>query len=285
LAKIKLILVLFIILLSDLCVTIPARSLDVGMAKCNQPLDRSGIYNTRPLLKATLASSLEGYDLKFADRFGEHLLKLKRNLIVDSARTLGSDGGEWQLISYKAQPSPVKIQPNGRFRIEMWVSTRSMCLFDGNLQFLGDTKAKLFNMNKSGSSSIISQKNTYSNKACESTLSKVRNQIEESKSNVVNIDRYEHRYTDYPSNRHLAYSFWLTGSGVSNIINSPVFLTALSTDIFSNCNTVGIVKFGFYQSENVVTYGFMKNGSVKKFKCIDANRNRQTDPWGYVSCV
>jgi hypothetical protein len=73
----------------------------------------------------------------------ESLLELNNQLVVQSARTLGQQGGEWwsQIASYR---TPVKVQPTGAFSINMMVSSRSVCDFSGTLQFVGNTQAQLF---------------------------------------------------------------------------------------------------------------------------------------------
>jgi hypothetical protein len=169
--------------------------------------------------------------------------------------------------------SPAQIAPDGSFLLILPHTPRRVCTYKGKLEV------------ENGSKEILFSKNSFQNNSCENAITKARVKIEGSNTRIVNLDKRKHYYTDFPSGRNMEYSFWLVGPGISNLINSDVLLTSLSSDIISNCRTIGIVIFGLYQSESVVTYGLMKNGMVQKFKCVDAVRNRPIVLWGYESCV
>lgn len=118
----------------------------VGTAEC------SGIRvgspaSTRPIQKATLEPREGGYTLKFTEIYQdgqqrESQLELNNQLQVQSARTLGAQGGEWKSVVFRG--TPVKIQPTGAFSVSMMVTTRSTCTFSGTLQFAGNAQAQLF---------------------------------------------------------------------------------------------------------------------------------------------
>lgn len=170
--------------------------------------------------------------------------------------------------------SPALISSDGSFILILPHTPRRGCTYKGKLVFENGSKEQLFR-----------QSSSPSNGSCQDSIIKSKIKIESANTRIINLDKRKHNYNSYPNGRYMSYSFWIIGPGLSNLISSPRLLSSLSADIISNCNNVGIVSFGLYQSENGVTYGLMKNGAVQKFKCLDADRNRQTDPWGYVSCV
>jgi CHAT domain-containing protein len=112
----------------------------VGQVLCSGIIADS-LSSGRPMKKATLESTAQGFNLRIIELGTEHLLELDNNLVVQSAST---DGGYWNLVAYNDSKEPVKINQDGSFNIGMMVSTRSVCNFSGKLEFLGDAKSKLF---------------------------------------------------------------------------------------------------------------------------------------------
>ncbi|MBD2504085.1 CHAT domain-containing protein [Anabaena azotica] len=112
----------------------------VGQVSCSGII-ADPLSSGRAIKKATLESTAQGFNLRIVELGTEHLLELDNNLVVQAAST---DGGSWNLVAYNASKEPVKINQDGSFSIGMMVSTRSVCNFSGKLEFLGDTKSKLF---------------------------------------------------------------------------------------------------------------------------------------------
>ncbi|MBE9234384.1 CHAT domain-containing protein [Cuspidothrix issatschenkoi LEGE 03284] len=112
----------------------------VGQVSCSGIIGDS-LSSGRPMKKATLESTDQGFNLRIIELGAEHLLELDNNLVVQAAST---DGGDWNLVAYNSAKEPVKINQDGSFNIWMMVSTRSVCGFSGKLEFLGDAKSKLF---------------------------------------------------------------------------------------------------------------------------------------------
>ncbi|MBD2135859.1 CHAT domain-containing protein [Sphaerospermopsis sp. FACHB-1094] len=112
----------------------------VGQVLCSGIIADS-LSSGRPMKKATLESTAQGFNLRIIELGAEHLLELDNNLVVQSAST---DGGYWNLVAYNDSKEPVKINQDGSFSIGMMVSTRSVCNFSGKLEFLGNAKSKLF---------------------------------------------------------------------------------------------------------------------------------------------
>ena len=111
-----------------------------GKAMCGK-IDAEN-QSTTSISKATLASRNGGYQLKLVRNGGTEVLDLDRQLFVTGAKTEGK--ADWNLVSYKSDPTPVKIDRRGKFGITMMVSTRSVCEFDGTLTFIGTAKTQLF---------------------------------------------------------------------------------------------------------------------------------------------
>ncbi len=117
----------------------------VGSAECSGI--RGHRVNTRSIQKATLEPLQGGYKLRFTEmKQGkpiETVWDLDSKLIIESAKTGTAPAGQWNLTSYNRQP-PVTIEPDGKFSINMMVTSRSVCTFSGRLQFLDNAQAQLF---------------------------------------------------------------------------------------------------------------------------------------------
>jgi hypothetical protein len=122
-------------------------TLNIGKAECSGIRGESS--HTRPIQMATLKTRAGGYTLQFREliqgRVAETIWQLDKSLFIEKARTLGTGANayDWNLVPYNRQ-EPVAINPTGKFKITMLVSSRSGCTFSGTLQFLGNAKATLF---------------------------------------------------------------------------------------------------------------------------------------------
>ncbi|MBW4624980.1 MAG: CHAT domain-containing protein [Brasilonema octagenarum HA4186-MV1] len=114
----------------------------VGQTVCSSAFDSNQLNsNGRPIKRATLESTLQGFNLRIVESGNEDLLKLDNNLVVQSAST---DGSPWNLSAYTKDP--FTINSDGSFEITMMVSSRSICSYSGKLEFLGDAKQKLLTL-------------------------------------------------------------------------------------------------------------------------------------------
>lgn len=122
-----------------------AKADPVGSTECSGI--RGDQVNTRPIQKATIEPLQSGYQLRFTeilnDRAIETVWNLDSKLIIESAKTGTDRAGGWNLTSYNRQ-SPVTIDRDGQFSINMMVSSRSVCTFSGKLQFLNNAQTQLF---------------------------------------------------------------------------------------------------------------------------------------------
>ncbi|HEY9826983.1 MAG TPA: hypothetical protein V6D19_16205 [Stenomitos sp.] len=145
----------------------------------------------------------------------------------------------------------------------------------------------LFNIFSIFTINVISVETSLANNTdCQNTIQKAKTRIESKKTSVIAIHNYKHRYEDNPKNRPLGYVFFISGTGVDNILNSRLFLTDITTSIIANCNSVSLVTFGVARTDAGETYGLMKNGKVEPFKCIAPNSDQQFQPnWGEQICL
>ncbi len=123
----------------------PAKADPVGSIECSGI--RGNNSTTRLIQKATLKPLQGGYKLRFTEiRQGkpiETVWQLDPKLIIESAKTGTAPEGRWNLTSYN-RSTPVTIEPDGNFSINMMVSSRSACTFSGRLQFLDKAQTQLF---------------------------------------------------------------------------------------------------------------------------------------------
>ena len=256
---------------------IMAKSKKIGTVTCQLESPISEERNTRPMTKATLETKGDGYILKFTEilenRQSETVWDLDSKLLIDEAE---SDGGSWNLTSYDRR-SPVSIKPTGQFEIKMMVSSRSFCTFSGTLQFIGKSKAQLF----LNSSSFSKAPKLTASSNCKDAVKKAERMLENAKTRVI-TEKQKHYYKNPPSNRHFSYSFALMGAGSKNVLNSPVFLNNITTNIISNCKDIGMVGFGIYATDTIYSFGLMNDGKVREFRCKRPFSSEP--PWGYVPC-
>ncbi|MCG9891429.1 MAG: hypothetical protein MH252_10180 [Thermosynechococcaceae cyanobacterium MS004] len=122
---------------------------------------------------------------------------------------------------------------------------------------------------------------------CRNAIARGRSRIERSNAKVVEVVQHPNDAPDRPAGKNIGYSFGLMGPGTQSVLRSQRFLTAVSTDIISNCKTVGTVTFGVSQTDDSQTYGLMKSGKVEAFKCADPGRVERQEPilWGEQICA
>jgi hypothetical protein len=124
----------------------------------------------------------------------------------------------------------------------------------------------------SSAANILFSQASYAQDAeCQSAIANSVKRIENAKATIVKFDKYDQSslgYKDYPENRPLGYNVWLSSKGAVDVMSSRAFLTDISTQIISNCQSISSVRFGQYRTDNVVIYGLMKNGKVEPFECI-----------------
>ncbi|PZD73970.1 hypothetical protein C1752_01635 [Acaryochloris thomasi RCC1774] len=94
-------------------------------------------------------------------------------------------------------------------------------------------------------------------------------------------------YRDLDTSRPVAFThsflFLISGGGGENLLNSPVFMNSLASNILNNCTHIGEVVFGLNQSDWSEVYGKRESGEVFPFKCIEAGEDANP-VWGEFIC-
>lgn len=70
--------------------------------------------------------------------------------------------------------------------------------------------------------------------------------------------------------------------GDSNLLNSPILMKSISTELFAKCNAAGSVIFGFDKSEWSEIFGKMTDGTIRKFECT---QDLGKITWGTQACL
>ena len=124
---------------------------------------------------------------------------------------------------------------------------------------------------------------------CISETRKVAQKLVENRNvnlrfDVRDISKYEE---DYPVNRPLGFDFVFEGWATGDIMNSPQFLKIATTRIIKNCPNVAQVNFGEYGTDDIISVGLMHDGSIRRFKCFNANDLTVSSKlkWGEKICI
>ena len=126
------------------------------------------------------------------------------------------------------------------------------------------------------------------NKDCSTTLIEVRDELEKGRDlNVILVQSRDMSQgsEEYPTGRPMSYEFKLDGSATSNVMNSSQMLSALSTRVINGCDSVSKVTFGVNRTDWYSIYGYMGEGRVGAFRCVEPDRSRRTLAWGYTVCL
>ena len=95
-------------------------------------------------------------------------------------------------------------------------------------------------------------------------------------------------YSDYPVGRPYKLILSVNGEKAVNVMNSPVLLTSISTQIIENCDLIGAIDIGVHRTDYITTFGLMNEGSIQEFQCTFQNvKNPVRFPlsWGYMVCL
>ena len=120
------------------------KPIGVGSIECGSA---DGSRRVNPMRSASLRPTSQGFDLEIVEDSGEKsILSLDKSLKVQEAATFEGNQrrGSWNLVAYTG--TPLKITPDGSFSLDMMVSTRSSCRFQGTAKFLEGSDRALFNI-------------------------------------------------------------------------------------------------------------------------------------------
>ncbi|WP_143467690.1 hypothetical protein [Leptolyngbya ohadii] len=113
----------------------------VGTVSCRS---MSGETRQSPIaFSAITPANDRNYSWVIVDDIGIHILVLNQALQVISAGTVeGQTISPWNLVAYDSKP--LTLDRNGTFSLDMMVSTRSSCQFQGTTVFLQGAETPLF---------------------------------------------------------------------------------------------------------------------------------------------
>lgn len=128
------------LMLSQGAAAIAAPRAPLGQVACASV---QGSQRNNALWYAAIEPNETGFTLILSEDFGTHVLTLNPDLTVASAGTL--DGAQimtWNLVGYDG--SPIELRQDGQFVVDMMVSSRSTCRFDGTVKFLKGAEVQLY---------------------------------------------------------------------------------------------------------------------------------------------
>lgn len=120
---------------------------------------------------------------------------------------------------------------------------------------------------------------------CAIGLRAARSRLESGRRVTAEISDYDlsDGSDEYLAERSFEYSFSLSGPAAESVMNSPVLMRAISTDIIEQCPSTGAVTFVLSGTDWVEMFGLMNNGQVEAFQCLDPDVDRV--PWGWTVCL
>lgn len=92
------------------------------------------------------------------------------------------------------------------------------------------------------------------------------------------------RYPDHPVTRPHEVRLIFSGQTARDVIASNVLQASISSSIVRNCDSVGLVTFGVDRTESLKSFGWMNDGSVRAFDCIEPSRDAPPLIWGRQFC-
>lgn len=124
--------------------------------------------------------------------------------------------------------------------------------------------------------------------SCKVALAEAKYRIESKNTTVVQIGASdmskEIQSSEYPEKYPIQVFFVLEGPGTESIMNSTIFLKALSSKIIIGCDLVSLVIFGVNHTDWNNTFGLLDSNKVEEFECLPFDFNRRI-PWGYTVCL
>lgn len=125
--------------------------------------------------------------------------------------------------------------------------------------------------------------------SCQVTLAEATHQIGAKNAYVDELKTYdmsqESTDKEYPEEYPITVAMIISGPGAENVMNSPVFLKALSHKIIMGCESVSLVAFALTETDYVREFGLI-GPKVEEFKCIPAGSTSPSVlPWGYTICI
>lgn len=246
-------------------VTPQALAQNVGLRECSESLRLSTFNPVSNILQASLSLSQRGYLLTITEENNVQTFGLTNQLTYyyDSSSLFQIEG-----------ITPPKIASDGSFLLVLPITPQSGCSYTGRLAFEDGVREQLFPA-------------TDPTASCRNAITLAEIRLITKNVQIFETEKQPHNYQSYPMGRSLNLSFSLIGPGTESILASPVFLTTISTDITLGCGDIGLIRFGKYQSEDIKSFGFMNDSTIRPFLCLAHAERGDVSvlPWGYELCI
>lgn len=124
--------------------------------------------------------------------------------------------------------------------------------------------------------------------SCQVAIASAKEQIESKNTTVIQLETFdmskESQASKYPEGYPIRVFMVIEGPGTTSVMNSTVFLKALSHKIIMECEPVSLVEFTASGTDWVDTFGLVGQDKVELFECLDPGHNIRI-PWGYTVCL
>jgi hypothetical protein len=122
--------------------------------------------------------------------------------------------------------------------------------------------------------------------SCLNALIAAQQRIREGRSLQVRSDlsNLSNAYPDHPVARPHKVSFIFSGQSARDVMASDLLQTSISTSVVTHCDSVGMVLFGVDRTGSTNSWGWMSDGSVKVFDCVEPGRGTAPLVWGQQYC-
>lgn len=101
---------------------------------------------------------------------------------------------------------------------------------------------------------------------------------------ITKIDDQSKYRSDHPKNRPMSYTFGFKGTAADSIMRSGRLQQSVANQIIKGCPSFSVVRFAYWNSGWVHTYGLMPNGNIRLFDCLEPGRGVKPK-WGQVICT
>ena len=116
-------------------------------------------------------------------------------------------------------------------------------------------------------------------------------QLNDSKLRVLDVSslrindlggsKYNSAAAERPEQYTHSYEFVIAGNGGINLIHSPMLMKSISTEILTQCTSIGSVTFRVNPANQSETFGKKQDGFIFKFTCAE---NLEGITWGTQPC-
>lgn len=134
----------------------------------------------------------------------------------------------------------------------------------------------------------IDVQSAQSRDSCQLAIAEAKYQVESKNTTVIQLTTFdmskESQAYDHPEGYPIGIAMVIDGPGTASVMNSTVFLKALSHNIIMECEPISLVEFTASGTDWIDTFGLVGENKVEEFECLDPGFNSSI-PWGYTICL